>query len=145
MRKVDLIIAAALGLFSVQLSAQNAFLLPGPNGTNTNVTVFTVSPFTQIANINASMSAFTVLSRADGSEFYIISNSASNTVMTTTSALGNVQTLAGLGAAATAAARTPDGQKILIAAGNLWIVNTANDSLANASGINVGGTALDVA
>ena len=145
MRKVHLLVAVALGLFSVELSAQTAFLLPGPNGTNTTVTVLTVTPFTQIATLNATMTATNVLSRADGSEYYIISNAASNTVMTTTSALGSVQTLASLGAAATAAVRTPDGQKILIAAGNLWVINTANDTLANPSGINVGGTAVDVA
>ncbi len=147
MRKAHLLFLACLGLFVSRLNAQDAFLLPGPNGSTSNVSVNTISPFTNIGGFvlpNSTTSAFQVLSRSDGGEFYVISNSSSNTVITTNSLLGNVQSLVGFGSPATAAILTPDGRKVLVAAGNLQIVNTVNDSLASTSGIGVGGTAIDV-
>jgi len=145
MRKLHLLIAIGLGLFTLNLNAQTAFLLPGQNGVNSDVTGFSVSPFSQITSFEATTSAYEALARSDGGEYYIISNSAANTVITTNSILGNVQPLIGFGAGASAAIRTPDGQKILVAAGNLQVIDVANDSLPDPSGISVGGTAVDLA
>ncbi len=145
MRKLHVLFALGLGLFSLSLNAQTAFVLPGQNGITPNVTGFSVSPFSQITSFEATNSAYNALARSDGGEYYIISNSSSNTVITTNSILGNVQPLIGFGAGAAAAIRTPDGQKILVAAGNLQAINVANDSLLAPSGISVGGTAVDVA
>ena len=143
MRKAHLLIIAVLGLFASHLIGQTAFLLPGSATGTPNVTAYTVSPFSGVGTFVATTSAFQVLSRADGSEFYVISNSSSNTVITTTSSLGNVTSLIGFGTGASTAIRTPDGQKILVAAGTLNIVNTVNDSVDVP--INVGGTAIDLA
>lgn len=145
MRKLHVLLAIGLGLFSLILNAQTAFVLPGQSGTTSNVTGFSISPFSQITSFEATNSAYNALARSDGGEYYIISNSSSNTVITTNSILGNVQPLIGFGAGAAAAIRTPDGQKILVAAGNLQAINVANDSLLAPSGIAVGGTAVDVA
>jgi uncharacterized protein (TIGR03437 family) len=147
MRKAHLLVFACLGLFLSHLNAQTVFLLPGPVGATSNVAAYTVSPFTSIGGFvlpNSDTSAFQVISRSDGGEFYAISNSSSNTVVTTNSLLGNVQSLVGFGTPATAAILSPDGRRLLVAAGNLQIVNTVNDSLAITSGIGVGGTAMDV-
>ncbi|HTS48731.1 MAG TPA: hypothetical protein VMH05_12350 [Bryobacteraceae bacterium] len=145
MRKLHLLIAIGLGLFALNLNAQTAFILPGQNGVTPDVTGFSVSPFAQITTLEATTSAYEALARSDGGEYYIISNSAANTVITTNSILGNVQPLIGFGSGAVAAIRTPDGQKILVAAGNLQIINVANDSLLDPSGVDVGGTAVDIA
>src|SRR5215469_8400804 len=142
MRKAYLLITAVVGLLDSHLIGQTAFLLPNSATGTPNVTAYTVSPFATVGTFVATTSAFQALSRADGSEYYIISNSSSNTVITTTSSLGNVTPLIGFGAGASAAIRTPDGQKILVAAGTLNIVNTVNDSVRPS--INVGGTAIDV-
>ncbi len=147
MRKAHLLVVACLGLLSSYLSAQTAFLLPGPTGATSNVAAYTVSPFASVGGFvlpNSTTSAFQAISRSDGGEFYFISNSSSNTVITTNSLLGNVQSLVGFGSPATAAVLSPDGRRVLVAAGNLQIVNTVNDSLASTSGISVGGTAIDV-
>ena len=135
MRKLHVLLAIGLGLFSLILNAQTAFVLPGQSGTTSNVTGFSISPFSQITSFEATNSAYNALARSDGGEYYIISNSSSNTVITTNSILGNVQPLIGFGAGAAAAIRTPDGQKILVAAGNLQAINVANDSLLAPSGI----------
>lgn len=145
MRKLQLLFAIGLGLFSFDLNAQTAFLLPGQNGISPNVTGVSVSPLSQIETFQATNSAYNALARSDGGEYYIISNSSANTVITTNSILGNVEPLIGFGSGAAAAIRTPDGQKILVAAGNLQIIDVANDSLPAASGISVGGTAVDLA
>src|SRR5579872_48024 len=145
MRKLHLLIAIGLALFALNLNAQTAFILPGQNGVTSDVTGFSVSPFSQITTFEATTSAYKVLARSDGGEYYVISNSAAITVITTNSILGNVQPLIGFGSGAAAAIRTPDGQKILVAAGNLQIINVANDSLLNPSGVDVGGTAVDLA
>jgi len=147
MRKAHLLVVACLGLLSSYLCAQTAFLLPGPTGATSNVAAYTVSPFASVGGFvlpNSTTSAFQAISRSDGGEFYFISNSSSNTVITTNSLLGNVQSLVGFGSPAMAAVLSPDGRRVLVAAGNLQIVNTVNDSLASTSGISVGGTAIDV-
>src|ERR1700733_214983 len=131
MRKAHLLVIACLGLYSAHLNAQTAFLLPGPTGSTSNVAAYTVSPFTGIGGLvlpNSDTSAFQAIRRSDGGEFYFISSSSFNTVVTANSLLGNVQSLVGFGSPATAAILTPDGRRILVAAGNLQIVNTANDS-----------------
>src|SRR5579871_5593233 len=145
MRKVHHLIAIVFGLCALSLNAQVVFVLPGLNGVSDVVTGFSVSPFAQISSFDATNSAYNALARSDGGEFYVISNSASNTVITTNSILGNVQPLIGFGSGAAAAVRTPDGQKILVAAGGLQVINVANDSLLAPSGISVSGTAVDVA
>src|SRR5580704_13024363 len=143
MRNVHLLVIAGLGLFSSHLIGQTAFLLPGPNGGTSAVTAYTVSPYAEIGTFNATTSAFQVISRADGGEFYVISNSATNTVVTTNALLGNVTSLIGFGTGASAAIRTPDGQRILVAAGNLQVITAGTDTLSPA--IAVGGTAIDLA
>ena len=145
MHKLHLLVAAGLGLCSLNLRAQDAFILPGQNGTSPDVTGVSVSPFAQIQTFVATLSAYNVIARSDGSEFYVISNSTSNTVITTNSILGNVQQLIGFGAPTPNAIRTPDGQRILFASGNLQILALVNDSLLVPAGISVGGTAVDVA
>ena len=146
MRKARLLIPAALGLFSLALNAQTLFLLPGQNGGNANSIAFSVDPFYQLLGFNAvSASAFQAFSNNDGSEYYFLSSTNTNTLISAKSQLGNIQSLYSFGAPATAAVRTPDGQRLLIAAGNLWVVNVANDSLATPSGISLGGTVIDVA
>ena len=142
MRKAQLLVAV-IGLFSFPLFGQTVFLLPNSTQGTPNVSVYTASPFSGVGTFAADPTAFTALSRADGGEYYIITNSSSNTVITTTSSLGNVVSLIGFGSGANAAIRTPDGTRILVAAGGLEIINTVNDSVQPA--ISVGGTAIDLA
>jgi len=143
MRKAHLLVVAGLGLISSHLFGQTVFLLPGATQGTSNVTAYTISPFSAVGTFAATPSAFEVLSRADGGEYYVISNSTSNTVVTTTASLSNVQSLIGFGTGATTAIRSPDGQKILVAAGALEVVRTADDAVLPA--ITVGGTAIDLA
>ncbi|HLG99973.1 MAG TPA: Ig-like domain-containing protein [Bryobacteraceae bacterium] len=146
MRKVRLLIPAALGLFSLGMNAQTLFLLPGQNGGDASAIAFNINPFYQLSAFNAvSPSAYQAFSNNDGSEYYFISSTNTGTVISAKSQLGNIQSLYSLGAPAAAAVRTPDGQRLLIAAGNLWVINVANDSLATPSGITLGGTVIDVA
>src|SRR5690348_18187071 len=124
MRKARLLIPAALGLFSLALNAQTLFLLPGQNGGDASATAFSVDPFYQLLGFNAvSAIAFQAFSNNDGSEYYFLSSTNTNTLISAKSQLGNIQSLYSFGAPATAAVRTPDGQRLLIAAGNLWVVN----------------------
>ncbi len=145
MRKA--LVAGVLGLaLSLSLAAQDSiFVLPGPLGANSTATAFGVFPFAQSGVFTASSGAFQVVASYDGNKFYIISNSSSNTVMVSGTLFANVQTIAGFPGGASAAVLTPDGRRLLVAAGNLQVINTGPDTLAVAGGINVGGTAIDVA
>ncbi|MBZ5609678.1 MAG: Ig-like domain-containing protein [Acidobacteriia bacterium] len=146
MRKAFVAGVVGLALFSFSLLAQqSAFVLPGAFGANSTVTGFSAFPFAQSGVFSASSGAFLVLASADGTKFYIISNSPSNTVMVTGTLFSNVQAVAGFPGGASAAALTPDGRRLLVAAGNLQVINTQSDTLATASGVSVGGTAIDVA
>ena len=58
MHKLHLLVAAGLGLCSLNLRAQDAFILPGQNGTSPDVTGVSVSPFAQIQTFVATLSAW---------------------------------------------------------------------------------------
>lgn len=144
-RKFCLWCALVLALVSLSLHAQSVFVLPASFGSSANVIAFTANPFAQSGTFTANTAASIVIASPDGTKYYIISNSGSNTLMTVDTAFSTVRSIASLGQGAAAAVLTPDGSKLLIAAGNLQIFNTSTDAPAVSGGVNVGGTPVDVA
>jgi uncharacterized protein (TIGR03437 family) len=130
------------------LQAQDVFVLPGAGSTGRNVAVY--SGGSTFAPINASgfqagPGAFLVLARPDGAKFYVIANSPTATVTVVDSAFANPRSLGNLGQAATAAVLTPDGSKLVVAAGTLHIFDTSTDAEAVNGGVAGIGSVIDVA
>ncbi len=88
------------------------------------------------AGFTAGAGAFQVLAKPDGTEYYVISASATQTVTTVDPGFQNPKSLASLGAPASTAALTADGKYLLVVAGGaLYIINTATDTQVNTTGI----------
>lgn len=114
--------------------AQNLFVLPGSNSTNSNVIVLS-NLFSQVATFQAGPGSFQVLAKPDGSKFYVISNSGSQTVTVVDPTFQTPRAIASLGTQATAAAMTPNGQRLLVVAGSLHIFDTSTDQDLTPNGL----------
>ncbi|HEY6392429.1 MAG TPA: hypothetical protein VIX89_14185 [Bryobacteraceae bacterium] len=141
--------AFALGalflLCAAALNAQNVFVLPASISGSPNVGVFSANPFSNVGNINANPAANLVLATADGTKFYIISNSGANSILATDSTFSTARVLASLGVQPNAALITPNGKRLLVGAGTLQIIDTANDAVLVGGGLNVMGNVVDIA
>ncbi|MDP8980923.1 MAG: hypothetical protein M3O35_10060 [Acidobacteriota bacterium] len=138
-------IAVALCLLAAPsaIQAQDVFVLPGSASSNTNVIVASAASLSSLGTFNAGAGAFQVLAKPDGTKFYVISNSGVVTVVN--SAFTNAQQIAALPQPPTAAVITPDGRRLLVTAGRLYIFDTATDTAVVSGGVDVGSNALDVA
>ena len=132
------ILCAACGLHGQIVAA-----LPGITTNGSNVSGYTASALTLINTVTAGPNAFSVLAKPDGSKYYIVANSGSNTVTVVDSSFSNPQTVASFGTQATAAAITPNGTRLVVVAGTVQVINTTTDQPV-AAGINVGSTPYDV-
>ena len=133
-RKLVLSALVCLPFLPAALQAQNVFVLGGLNSSNSNVLVYS-STFTQIGSFNAGYAPFEVLAKPDGSEFYVISSSGSQTVTATDNTFQNAMSLGNLGTQATSAALTPNGKYLLVTAGTLHVFNTTTNSDLLSGGI----------
>ena len=127
------------------LHGQIVAALPGLTTSGSNANGYTASSLTLLNSITAGPNAFTVLAKPDGTKYYIIANSGSNTVTAVDSNFSNPRTLASFGKQATAAAITADGTRLVVAAGALQIIDTTTDQTLATNGVNTGSNAYDVA
>jgi uncharacterized protein (TIGR03437 family) len=109
--------------------ATNLFLLPDSSASAPSLTALRTDPFTVLSTAPIQPTPFTLLLHPNGQKLYSIARSAQNTVVVLeatnpTVVLRNLN----LGQAE-AAALTPDGRRLLVAAGALHIVDTTTDTV----------------
>ncbi len=138
-------LGALLLLCAAASNAQNVFVLPASTSGSSNVGIFSANPFSNVGNTTATPAANLVLATADGTKFYIVSNSGANSILATDSTFSSPRVIASLGVQPTSAVITPDGRRLLVGAGTLQIIDTANDSLLVGGGLNVQGVVVDIA
>ena len=133
-----------LSFSSTAALGQNVFVLPGPTSSGSTVQVFS----TQLVPVNsftAGNSASQAFAKPDGSKYYIVANSGSQTVTTVDLSFSNAKSLGNLLSQATASALTPDGRRLLVIAGSLHVFDTTSDSDLTTAGILPGTPLTDVA
>ncbi len=113
---------------AAQAIASNVFVLPA-NAFDATVAAFSENPFQSAGSFAAPPAAHTILARPDGSRYYVISAEATDTVLVLNSARTNVLKRIDLGAPARAAAISPDGRRLVVLAGGLYIfdITSAGD------------------
>lgn len=142
----------ALAVFSVSIlslaaQGQSVFVLPGPNAAGSLALPFS-NQFSAVGTgFTAGSGAFQAFAKPDGTEFYIVGSSTTQTITSVQPGFQNPVSLGGLGAPATTAAMTPDGSYLLVVAGgSLFILDTSTDKLVNPSGTPYdGGQIVDLA
>lgn len=141
--------AIAISVFLIAstsaVNAQDVFVLPASLSGSSNVAVFGVNPFTAAGTFAANTAADLVLAAPNGANYYIISNSGSNTIMTVNSSFTNPQALFSLGSQASAAVISPDGTRLIVGAGStVQIYNTTTNVSVAGTGLSTTGTVVDV-
>ncbi|HLK20744.1 MAG TPA: hypothetical protein VKT81_17440 [Bryobacteraceae bacterium] len=144
-KRLALFLAACTGLLVSNLQADDVAALPGYNSLGANVAVFGVNPLLSTSTFTAGDSTFILLPKPDGTKFYVVAKSTSNPVTSVDANFQNPKLLATFVTTPSAAAITPDGGKVVVAAGTLHIFETVKDQEQVAGGINTGVNIFDVA
>lgn len=138
-------LAACTGLFVSSLQADDVAALPGYNSTGSISTVFGINPLTSTGTITAGASTFKILPKPDGSKYYVIAKSSSNSITVVDTNFLNPSSVASFETAPSAAAITPSGGTLLVAAGNLHLFETVKNQELVPGGISTGVNIFDVA
>ena len=135
-------------ILATTLQAGEAVLvLSGIGSTTTQVPVFMTSPFqAQVTLTNVPTSTFQVLQTPDGQKNYLISNTSGTGVTVYDQNFTNGHVIsAAVSLPPTVAVLSPDGKRLVLIAGNVYLFDTATDTLLTPTGISFTGTVTDVA
>jgi uncharacterized protein (TIGR03437 family) len=144
-RRLALFLAACTGLFVSNLQADDVAALPGYNSTGTISAVFGINPLTSTGTITAGPSTFLILPKPDGSKYYVIAKSDSNSITVVDTNFLNPASVASFETTPSAAAITPSGGTLVVAAGNLHLFETVKNQELVPGGISTGVNIFDVA
>jgi Tol biopolymer transport system component len=126
-----LCLTAFFGTLSAQ--TRNVFVLPPAGGTS--VQVYNADTFSPVGSFGTAPAPFLVISNLQGTKYYVISKSASNTVIVLDSNFNATGTHFSLGANADAAALSPDGKRLVVLAGGVHLIDTTSDTDLTPNGL----------
>ncbi|MFN0107133.1 MAG: Ig-like domain-containing protein [Bryobacteraceae bacterium] len=144
-RTAQLSACAVMAAFAaISQTPANLFLLPNSSAVTPLTTSFRTDPFTVLSSFAVQPGASFLRMHPNGQKLYSIARSGSDTLLVLdASNPGTVIRRTSLGQAE-AAALSPDGRRLVIAAGSLHIIDTTSDT-AVAALSDVGNTPIDVA
>jgi len=136
-------VLAAVAAFAQQ-APTNLYLLPNSSSVSPTTASFRTDPFTIFSSFAVQPGTSFLLMHPNGQKLYSISRSGGDTLVTLDAVNpGTVLRRQSLGQAE-AAALSPDGRRLLIAAGSLHILDTTNETVLSSLS-DVGNTPIDVA
>jgi len=140
---------ALSAILSSHALANNLFVLPTFTGSATaNASVYNGTPLALANTFTTASDAYLVLARPaqepSGTKYYVVGRSGSNSLTVLNSALQPVGNPLSFGQNVTAAGVSPNGQRLLIVAGNLRIYNTQDDTEVRTQFLDVGINPTDV-
>ena len=150
MKKSNALAGAILACtaIAVGLQAQSVLLMPGAGSSSATIPVYNVTPFTaQTAITDTSRGPFQVLAKPDGTKYYVITNTGAGggVYVYDRNFLNGRAIGGGLTNGPTYATLSPDGRRLLILAGGLYIFDTANDTLINSVPLALTGNLVEIA
>src|SRR6266404_1273041 len=129
---------------SLEAQTRNVFVLPT---SGSSVQVYNNDSFGPVGSFGSAPAPFLVLANGPGTKYYVISKSPTNTVIVIDAS--NFSTLVtgrfNFGANAEAAAVSPDGKRLIVAAGKVHIIDLSTDIDLVPAGIPLTATVNDVA
>lgn len=134
----------ALGTVAVAQS-QYLVLYPGSGNSSTVMYVFQPGLLPQVQTNTIPSGTFQILPVPDGSKYYLLSNGSGSPVSVLDSTFQNLKVLGGsIQLAASAGAITPDGRRLVVLAGRVFVLDTGSDTVIAPAGLAVTGTPIDV-
>lgn len=135
---------AAIPTLAQSVTATNLFLLPNSSATSPIVSAFRTDPFSIISSFTAQPGASFVHVHPNGQKVYVIARSGADTLLVLdANNPSNVLKRITLGQAE-AAALSPDGRRLVVAAGSVHLIDTSADNVLSTLS-DLGGTPTDVA
>jgi len=129
LKRVSALCALGVALGAMLLQAQDVFVLPGAGSNSGAAAAFNASPLGELTTFNSGSGSFLVLPTLDATTFYVIADSTTQTVTSTPATFQQSPTVvANLPSPATAAVITPDGRRLAVAAGTLYLFDTSTNS-----------------
>lgn len=136
-----------LACLAAQAIAGDVFVLPA-NVFDTSLPVFTESPFQSAATLTMPAGIKAVIAKPDGSQFFVITSDADDTIVVLNGTLTSVVERISLGAAAKTAALSPDGRRLYVLANALRVFDATtsdNDEITHSTAATAGANPTDVA
>jgi uncharacterized protein (TIGR03437 family) len=129
------------------LGAQTLFVMPGGPDTNRTVSIVSGEPFVYRTAYQGSHASLVALTNPAGTRYFVIAGSGTSTLTVLDGATFNVLQTFDLLNNGTAGAVTPDGRKLLVLAGSLFIfdITGTGTTLPNPLRVDVGTNPTDVA
>jgi len=115
------------------------FQLPGAGSGASNVVgyVSTANPLRPTVNFTGPAGAYQIIPKPDGTRFYVLATGPGNPAVPAlqifNSTFSTFTTINGLGAPPTALAMAPDGKHVVVAAGNVYVVDSTTDQIVGNS------------
>lgn len=128
---------------AVPVEGRYVFVLP-PNTTSGNILIYTADPLAQVATLPTVAGASKVLMNHSATRAWVFGQAGSIQVIDLGNPIREV-TRYSLGSNIAQAALTPDGNRLLVLAGELRVLNTTQDTPTAIPSIPAGGTPVDVA
>jgi len=129
------------------LPAQNLFVMPGGPATNQTVSIFGADPFVFRTSYQGSPASLLALTNPAGAKYFVVAASGTGTMAVLDGTTFNLVQPFDLLNNGTAGAVTPDGRKLLVTAGSLFIfdITGTGATLPNPIPVNAGASPSDVA
>ncbi|MGB9605423.1 MAG: Ig-like domain-containing protein, partial [Bryobacteraceae bacterium] len=129
------------------VEAQTLFVMPGGPSTNQTVSIYSGEPFVYRTSYQGSPASLLALTNPAGTRYFVIAASGTNTVTVLDGATFNVLQTFDLLNNGTSGAVTPDGRKLLVTAGSLFVfdISGTGATIPNPTPVNAGTSPIDVA
>jgi DNA-binding beta-propeller fold protein YncE len=129
------------------LEAQTLFVMPGGPDSNRTVSIVSGEPFAYRTSYQGSHASLVALTNPAGTRYFVIAGSGTSTLTVLDGATFTVLQTFDLLNNGTAGAVTPDGRKLLVLAGSLFIfdITGTGTTLPNPLPVNAGTNPTDVA
>lgn len=133
--------AVAAGLCA-QTDARRIFVASG-DGTTATMNVYSGDPFQLQSSVNASPFVQFVLNAPDGSKYFVFPRQGTATFLTFDSGLSGTPRSMNLGRSAQAAGISPDGRRMVVVAGTVYLIDPTTEGIAGS--LDAGSNPIDVA
>lgn len=139
---------ACLLAFGSVASAQNQYIAfySGAGNPSTNLYIYlagTLQPITALNSISGG--TFQIVPMPDGTKYYLIANGGAAVTAVEGNFTNPRTVVANVATAPSTAVIQPDGRRLVLIAGKVYFIDTGSDTVLNPNGLDVDGTAIDVA
>ncbi len=131
-----------LALSAALLQAQDLFVLPGAGASNGGAQAFVTNPLTTFRTFTAGVGSFallpTVPPNSAAAKYFIVANSTANSILSSDDTFLSPSLVANLSNSPVQALVTPNGNLLAVAAGTVFLFNTATNGELLSGGFSQG-------